>query len=188
MFCQTQMIVRLLKDDNQNDAMEKQRLAKLKRLPLFSPLFHRDYRQLPSSGVKECSDCFQLFLEHFFAAGRRVTAVSGASSHRVGDSQWQTPACLSYSPKSPHPHVMPSCPWLSHASCWCSHTMPPPTGRAMPPMPVAARCLMPAPEVGILASGIKHPIPPPVPGNQDVAGEFVKICIFDLAIWETELS
>ena len=59
---------------------------------------------------------------------------------------------------------------------------------AMPPMPVAGRYLMPAPDFRILASGIKHPIPPPVPGNQDVAGEFVKICIFDLAVWETELS
>ena len=98
------------------------------------------------------------------------------------------PACLCYSPKSHTSFYIPTCPWLSHASCWCSHTMPPPTGRAMPPMPVAVRCLMPAPEVGILASGIKHPIPPPVPGNQDVAGEFVKICIFDLASWETELS
>ena len=101
-----------------------------------------------------------------------------------------SPACLSksHTPHSTSPHVMPTCPWLSHASCWCSHTMPPPTGRAMPPMPVAVRCLMPAPELRILASGIKHPIPPPVPGNQDVAGEFVKICIFDLAVWETELS
>ena len=118
----------------------------------------------------------------FLAAGRRVTAVSGASSHRAGDSQWQAGMPMLFTKVSCpilHPH-MPTCPWLSHASCWCSHTMPPPTGRAMPPMPVAVRCLMPAPEVGILASGIKHPIPPPVPGNQDVAGEFVKICIFDL--------
>ena len=83
------MHVHLCKDAQcHHDVMEKQRLPKL-RLPLFSPLFHRDYRQLPSSGVKECSDCFQLFLEHFLARRSPGHSRVRASSHRAGDSQWQ---------------------------------------------------------------------------------------------------
>ena len=81
-------------------------LAQSEQLPLFSPLFQRDYRQLPSSGVKECSDCFQLFLEHFLA--RRSPGHSRVRGF-FSQSRWFPMAARHASQSSLMPHSTSPC-------------------------------------------------------------------------------